>query len=63
VSCFRDIPDGLLGEGVRTPNLRKSLQCTGYNSCSGPYISGIALAYCSLVQQASVPTVVVDIYS
>jgi hypothetical protein len=27
----------------------------GYNSCSGPYIIGIALAECSLVHQASVP--------
>jgi hypothetical protein len=60
VSCFRDVPlDGPLGEGVRTPNLKKSLQCTSsYNSCSDPYISGIALACCSLVQQASVPIVV-----
>jgi hypothetical protein len=58
VSCFRDIPDGPLGEGVCMPNLRKSLQCTDYNSYSGPYISGIALACCSLVQQAFIPTVV-----
>jgi hypothetical protein len=58
VSCFRDVPDGPLGEGIHMPNLRKSLQCTGYNSCSGPYISGIALACCSLVQHASVSTVV-----
>jgi hypothetical protein len=26
--------------------------------CSGPYIIGMALVECSLVQQASVPTVV-----
>jgi hypothetical protein len=30
----------------------------GYNSCSGPYIIGIALAEYSLVQQASIPIVV-----
>jgi hypothetical protein len=58
VSCFRDIPNGPLGEGVRMPNLGKSLHCMGYNSCSGPYIIGIALAECFLVQQASIPTVV-----
>jgi hypothetical protein len=49
VSCFRDVPDGPLGEGICMLNLRKSLQRTGYNSCSGPYISGIALAYYSVV--------------
>jgi hypothetical protein len=58
VSCFRDVPDGPLGEGVHTPNLGKSLQCNGYNSCSGPYVIGIAPAECSLVHQASVPAVV-----
>jgi hypothetical protein len=57
VSYFRDVPDGSLGEGVYTPNLGKSLQCMGCR-WSGPYIIGMALAECSLVQQAFVPTVV-----
>jgi hypothetical protein len=39
------------------PNLGKSLQCMGYY-CSGPYIIGMALVECFLVQQASVPVVV-----
>ena len=43
MSCFRNLLDGLLDEGIRTPNLEKSLQSIGYNSCSGPYIIGIAL--------------------
>jgi hypothetical protein len=42
VSYFRDVPDGPLGEGVRTPNLGKNLQCMGY-CWSGPYIIGMAL--------------------
>ena len=49
MSYFRDVPDGPLGEDIRTPNLGKSLQRMGYNSCSGPYIIGIALTECSLV--------------
>jgi hypothetical protein len=49
VSCTRDVRD----EGVRTPNLGKSLQCMGY-CCRGPYITGMALAEYSLVQQVSI---------
>jgi hypothetical protein len=55
MSCFRNVRDGPLGEGVRTPNLGKSLQCMGYSSCSGPYIIGIALAEYTLVREASIP--------
>jgi hypothetical protein len=58
VSCTRDVRD----EGVRTPNLGKSLQCMDY-CWSSPYIIGMALAECSLVQQASVPAVVEWIFT